>query len=74
MPTILAIAAFLLLATDALNIELSILPGFSAKNMMIYGIATLIALRMVMNRTSIMAATVRSVSFVEAPSPATTPA
>ncbi len=56
MPTILAIAALFLLATDALNLELSILPGLSAKNLLIYLVATLVALRMVVSRQSIMAA------------------
>lgn len=55
MPTILAIAALFLLATDALDIDLSVLPGLSAKNLLIYLIAVLIALRMVVMRTSIFA-------------------
>jgi O-antigen ligase len=54
MPTILAIAALFLLATDALNIELSVLPGLSAKNLLIYMVATLVALRMVVGRQTIM--------------------
>lgn len=41
MPTILAIAALFLLATDALDIDLSVLPGLSAKNLLIYLIAVL---------------------------------
>jgi hypothetical protein len=56
MPTILATAALFLLFTDALNIDLSLLPGLSAKNLLIYLIAVLLGLRMVMNRESIMAA------------------
>ena len=56
MPLILAFAAFFLLATDALNIELSLMPGLSAKNLVIYLVAVLIALRMVVRRDSIMAA------------------
>src|SRR5689334_10800032 len=56
MPLILAFAAFFLLATDALNIELSLMPGLSAKNLVIYMVAVLIALRMVVRRDSIMAA------------------
>ncbi len=56
MPTILAIAALFLLATDALNLELSVLPGLSAKNLLIYMIATMVAFRMVVGRQSIMAA------------------
>ena len=56
MPIILAIAAFFLLDTDALNIELSLLPGLSAKNLVIYLVAVLVALRMVVRRDSVMAA------------------
>ncbi|HEU4779371.1 MAG TPA: O-antigen ligase family protein [Steroidobacteraceae bacterium] len=56
MPTILGFAALFLLATDALNWDLSLLPGVSAKNLIIYFIAVLLALRMVMSRASIMAA------------------
>ena len=44
MPTILGFAALFLLATDALNISLSLLPGLSAKNLIIYCIAVLLAL------------------------------
>ncbi len=50
MPTILATAALFLLATDALNLELSLLPGLSAKNLLIYLIAVLLGLRLVMGR------------------------
>jgi len=39
MPTILGLSALFLLATDALNINLSLLPGVSAKNLIIYLIA-----------------------------------
>src|SRR5687767_2131759 len=56
MPTILAIAALFLLATDALNLDLSLLPGLSAKNLLIYFLAVIIALRMVVTRQSVMAA------------------
>jgi hypothetical protein len=56
MPTILAIAALFLLTTDALNLDLSLLPGLSAKNLLIYFVAVLVALRLVMSRASIMAA------------------
>jgi hypothetical protein len=56
MPTILAIAALFLLATDALNYELTLVPGLSVKNIVIYMVGTLIALRMVVARQSIMAA------------------
>ena len=53
MPTILGFAALFLLATDALNINLSLLPGVSAKNLIIYCIAVLLALRMVIGRQSV---------------------
>src|SRR5688500_10952501 len=56
MPTILGLAALFLLATDALNMDLSLLPGVSAKNIIIYFIAVVLALRMVVSRGSIMAA------------------
>ncbi len=52
MPTILGFAALFLLATDALNINLSLLPGVSAKNLIIYCIAVVLALRMVVGRQS----------------------
>jgi O-antigen ligase len=53
MPTILGFAALFLLATDALNIELSLLPGMSAKNLLIYLMAVILALRMVVARQSV---------------------
>ncbi|MEO8017512.1 MAG: O-antigen ligase family protein, partial [Pseudomonadota bacterium] len=56
MPTILGFAALFLLATDALNLELSLAPGLSAKNLLIYMIAVFIALRMVVGRGSIVVA------------------
>jgi len=56
MPTILGFAALFLLATDALNWDLSLLPGLSAKNLIIYLIAVVLALRMVVSRGSIMVA------------------
>jgi O-antigen ligase len=56
MPTILGLAALFLLATDALNMDLSLMPGVSAKNLIIYFIAVVLALRMVVSRGSIMAA------------------
>lgn len=56
MPTILAIAALFLLATDAVNYELTLIPGLSVKNILVYLVGTLIALRMVVGRQSIMVA------------------
>jgi hypothetical protein len=43
-----------MLGTDALNLDLSLMPGLSAKNLLMYFIAVLLALRMVMGRASIM--------------------
>jgi hypothetical protein len=56
MPTILAITALFMLTTDALNLDLSIVPGLSAKNLLLYMLAVLVGLRMVMSRTSVMVA------------------
>jgi hypothetical protein len=56
MPTILAIAALFVLTTDGLNIELSLLKGLSAKNLLIYMVAVFIVLRLVVGRESIMVA------------------
>jgi len=53
MPTILGLSALFLLATDALNINLSLLPGVSAKNLIIYLIGVVLALRMVIGRRSV---------------------
>ena len=53
MPTILGFAALFLLATDALNLNLSLMPGVSAKNLLIYLMAVIIALRMVVGRQSV---------------------
>lgn len=54
MPTILATTALFLLATEALNLELSLLPGLSAKNLLIYLIAVMLAMRLVVGRGSVM--------------------
>jgi O-antigen ligase len=56
MPTILGFAALFLLATDALNIALSLMPGVSAKNVLIYLIAMVLVLRLIVSRGSILAA------------------
>jgi hypothetical protein len=56
MPTILAIAALFLLITDGLDIELSFLPGLSAKNLLIYLIAVAVGMRLIMGRESILTA------------------
>ena len=56
MPTILGFAALFLLATDALNMDLSLMLGVSAKNLIVYLIAVVLALRLVVSRGSIVAA------------------
>jgi O-antigen ligase len=64
MPTILGFAALFLLSTDALNIELSLMPGLSAKNLIIYLVGVVLALRMVVSRTSITAASQMQGAFI----------
>jgi O-antigen ligase len=64
MPTILGFAALFLLATDALNIELSLMPGLSAKNLIIYIVGVVLALRMVISRSSITAASQMQGAFI----------
>lgn len=64
MPTILAIAALFLLATDAVDYELTLIPGLSVKNIVVYMLGTLIALRMVVTRQSVMVAGQMQVVFV----------
>ncbi|HEX6639122.1 MAG TPA: O-antigen ligase family protein [Steroidobacteraceae bacterium] len=64
MPTILATAALFLLATDALVIDLSLMPGLSAKNLLIYLIAVFLALRMVVGGQSVMDARQQQAAFI----------
>lgn len=52
----LGIASFFLLTTEVLRWDLTITTGLSAKNLVIYMLATFLALRMVMARSSVMAA------------------
>jgi O-antigen ligase len=56
MPTILAITALFMLTADALDLELSLAPGLSAKNLLLYMVALLVGMRMVVGRQSLMAA------------------
>jgi hypothetical protein len=56
MPTILAIAALFVLTTDGVAFELSLAPGLSAKNLLIYLVAIFVVLRLVVGRESIMVA------------------
>ena len=51
----LGITSFFLLAIQVLNLDLTITTGFSAKNLVLYLVATFLALRMVISRTSIAA-------------------
>jgi O-antigen ligase len=64
MPTILGFAALFLLATDALNLELSLAPGLSVKNLLIYMIFVILALRMVVGRGTIMVAGQIQAAFI----------
>ena len=52
----LGITSFFLLATEVLRWDLTITTGFSAKNLVIYLVATFLALRMVVARTPVIAA------------------
>jgi hypothetical protein len=61
---LLGIASFFLLATEVLRWDLTITTGLSAKNLVIYMLATFLALRMVVARTSVMAAGQMQVVFV----------
>jgi len=53
---LLGITSFFLLATQTLRWDLTLTTGLSAKNFLIYVLATFLALRMIIARTSIMAA------------------
>jgi len=55
LATLLGITSFFLLATQVLRWDLTITTGLSAKNFVIYILATFLALRMIIARTSIMA-------------------
>jgi hypothetical protein len=52
---LLGITSFFLLATQVLRWDLTLTTGLSAKNLVIYMLATFLALRLVIGRTSIMA-------------------
>ncbi len=51
LATLLGITSFFLLATEVLRWDLTITTGLSAKNLVIYMLATFLALRMVVART-----------------------
>jgi O-Antigen ligase len=53
---LLGITSFFLLATQVMRWDLTLTTGLSAKNLIIYLLATFLALRMIIGRTSIMAA------------------
>ncbi len=60
----LGIASFFLLATEVLRWDLTITTGLSAKNLVIYLVAMFLALRMVVARSSIMAAGQMQAAFI----------
>ncbi len=64
MPTILGVTALFLLATEALQWDLTITTGLSAKNLVIYLLATLLILRMVVARSSVMVAVQMHSAFI----------
>jgi O-antigen ligase len=64
MPAILGITALFLLATDVLQWDLTFTTGLSAKNALLYMIATFLALRMVVARTSVLAAGQMQAAFL----------
>jgi hypothetical protein len=61
---LLGITSFFLLATQVLRWDLTLVTGFSAKNLVIYMLATFIALRMVIARSSVMAAGQMQAAFL----------
>ena len=64
LATLLGIVSFFLLATQVLRWDLTLATGLSAKNVIIYMLATFLALQMVISRTSIMAAGRMQAAFV----------
>jgi hypothetical protein len=61
---LLGITSFFLLATQVLQWDLTLVTGLSAKNLVIYMLATFLALRMVIARTSLNAAGAMQGAFV----------
>jgi len=61
---LLGITSFFLLATQVLRWDLTITTGLSAKNLLIYLLATLLGLRMVIARTSVTAAGAMQAAFL----------
>ncbi|MBC8027905.1 MAG: O-antigen ligase family protein [Steroidobacteraceae bacterium] len=60
----MGITSFFLLATEVLRWDLTITTGLSAKNLAIYLVATFLALRMVVSRTSITAGGSMHAAFI----------
>jgi hypothetical protein len=61
---LLGITSFFLLATEVLRWDLTITTGLSAKNLVIYLLATFLALRMVIGRTAVNAAGPMQAAFI----------
>jgi hypothetical protein len=61
---LLGITSFFLLATEVMRWDLTITTGLSAKNLAIYLVATFLALRMVVSRTSITAGGSMHAAFI----------
>jgi hypothetical protein len=61
---LLGITSFFLLATQVLRWDLTLTTGLSAKNVVIYMLATFLALRMVIGRTSVMAGSRMQGAFI----------
>jgi hypothetical protein len=61
---LLGITSFFLLATQVLRWDLTLTTGLSAKNLVIYMLATFLALRLVIGRTSVMAGSRMQGAFI----------
>jgi hypothetical protein len=61
---LLGITSYFLLATQVLRWDLTLATGLSAKNLLIYLLATFLALRMVVGRSSVVAAGQMQVAFL----------
>jgi O-antigen ligase len=61
---LLGITSFFLLATQVMRWDLTLTTGLSAKNLVIYMLATFIAMRMIVGRTSITAAGRMQAAFI----------
>jgi hypothetical protein len=61
---LLGIVSFFLLATEVLRVDLTFTTGLSAKNVAIYLVASVLVLRMIIGRSSIMAAGKMQAAFI----------